>query len=114
MDFADTKDNQGRAIFCQSYDAEKWKKAADAALDAIQTAEEAGHQLYYFRDVVKISDATRKLLDIGEAVCERWNKEIIWGDIHNVNNLQTQAMAKNKSRRLLWCPLCFRPHIDCC
>lgn len=94
VDFADTKDNQGRAIFCQSYDAEKWKKAADAALDAIQTAEGAGHQLYYFKEAIKISDVTRKLLDIGEAVCDRWNKEIIWGDTHNVNGLQTQAMAK--------------------
>ena len=42
-----------------------------------------------------ISAATRKLLDIGEAVTEKWNEEIIWGSTRNVNGLQTVAMAKH-------------------
>lgn len=39
-------------------------------------------------------DATRKLLDIGEAVTEKWNTEIIWGSTWNVNGLQKVAVAK--------------------
>lgn len=93
-DYSNLVDNQGRALFPSSYDENKWKVAADAALDAINISAEAGHELYYFRESLKLSDATRKLLDIGEAVTERWNKEIIWGSTRNSNGLQTQSMAK--------------------
>lgn len=93
-DYADVKDNKGRALFPAQYDANKWQLAADAALDAIETAEEAGHTIYYFTDPLKISDATRTLLSIGEAVTERWNKEIVWGSTRNVTGLETQSMAK--------------------
>lgn len=93
-DYSGVKDNQGRALFSVDYDDTKWQTAADAALDAITVAAEAGHELYYFRESLKLSDATRKLLDIGEAVTERWNKEIIWGSTRNSNGLQTQSMAK--------------------
>lgn len=93
-DYANVKDNQGRFLFPSAVDESKWQKAADATLDAIQTAEEADHSIYYFKDALKISDATRKLLDIGEAVTERWNKEIIWGSTRSTDNLQTCSMGK--------------------
>lgn len=95
VDYANWKDNRGQTIFPQEYDASKWQRAAEAALDAIQIAHEAGHKLYEFKEPFRISDATRKLLDISGAVTDRWNKEIIWGDTRNVNGLQTQSMAKN-------------------
>ena len=71
--------------------------AADAALEAINCAKENGHEkLYTFSlPINSISAATRKLLDIGEAVTEKWNEEIIWGSTRNVNGLQTVAMAKH-------------------
>lgn len=93
-DYADLKDNQGRTLFPANYDENKWKLAADAALDAIKTAEEATHSIYYFKDAIKISDATRTLLNIGEAVTEKWNKEIIWGSTRDVTGLETQSMGK--------------------
>lgn len=94
VDYADVKDNRGQTIFPVEYDAGKWQRAADAALDAIQTADDAGHELFYFEGPLKISDVTRQLLSISGAVTERWNKEIIWGDTRNVNDLQNQSMAK--------------------
>ena len=94
-DYINVKDNQGRHLFPSEFDNHKWELAAQAALDAINCAQEAGHDLYYFTlPINSISDATRKLLDIGEAVTERWNREIIWGSTRNVNGLQTVAMAK--------------------
>ena len=72
-DYINVKDNQGRSLFPSETDNNKWKQAADAALDAIKCAKEAGHDLYYFTLPVNgLSDATRKLLDIGEAVTEKW------------------------------------------
>lgn len=93
-DYAGVKDNQGRTLFSADVDQNKWKLAADAALDAIHTAKEADHDIYYFTDAIKISDVTRKLLDIGEAVTEKWNKEIVWGSTRSVVGLETQAMGK--------------------
>ena len=94
-DYINVKDNQGRSLFPSETDNNKWEQAADAALDAIKCAKEAGHDLYYFTLPVNgLSDATRKLLDIGEAVTEKWNTEIIWGSTWNVNGLQKVAVAK--------------------
>ena len=94
-DYINVKDNQGRSLFPAETDNNKWEQAADAALDAIKRAKEAGHDLYYFTLPVNgLSDATRKLLDIGEAVTEKWNTEIIWGSTWNVNGLQKVAVAK--------------------
>ncbi len=94
-DYINVKDNQGRNLFPTETDNNKWKLAADAALDAINSAKSAGHDLYYFTMPINgLSDATRKLLDIGEAVTEKWNKEIIWGSTWNVNGLQKVAIAK--------------------
>ena len=94
-DYINVKDNQGRSLFPAETDNNKWEQAADAALDAIKCAKEAGHDLYYFTLPVNgLSDATRKLLDIGEAVTEKWNTEIIWGSTWIVNGLQKVAVAK--------------------
>ncbi len=94
-DYINVKDNQGRSLFPAETDNNKWEQAADAALDAIKCAKEAGHDLYYFTLPVNgLSDAKRKLLDIGEAVTEKWNTEIIWGSTWNVNGLQKVAVAK--------------------
>ena len=80
-DYINVKDNQGRHLFPTQVDNSKWKLAADAALEAINCAKENGHEkLYTFSlPINSISAATRKLLDIGEAVTEKWNEEIIWG-----------------------------------
>ena len=96
-DYINVKDNQGRHLFPTQVDNSKWKLAADAALEAINCAKENGHEkLYTFSlPINSISAATRKLLDIGEAVTEKWNEEIIWGSTRNVNGLQTAAMAKH-------------------
>ena len=77
-DYINVKDNQGRHLFPTQVDNSKWKLAADAALEAINCAKENGHEkLYTFSlPINSISAATRKLLDIGEAVTEKWNEEI--------------------------------------
>ena len=95
-DYINVKDNQGRSLFPAETDNNKWEQAADAALDAIKCAKEAGHDLYYFTLPVNgLSDATRKLLDIGEAVTEKWNTEIIWGSTWNVNGLKGSSSQNN-------------------
>ena len=96
-DYAAVKDNRDRNIFGSAEpDKNKWQKAADAAMDAIQLAESHGHTLYtYHLALSSISDATKRILSIKGSVTEKWNKEIIWGSTRNVTGLETVAMAKH-------------------
>jgi SusD family. len=45
-DFADFKNNDGTPLMSQTYDKELWKKAMDAAEEAISVGEAAGFKLY--------------------------------------------------------------------
>ena len=45
-DYASLVDNRGVQLFPQTYDPEKWKKAADACLEAIDMAHAQNKRLY--------------------------------------------------------------------
>lgn len=79
-DFSNYRDNDGVLLFNSEYDAGKWALAADAAKEAIESAEGAGHELFYYDDApFEISETTKTQLSIRQAVCERWNDEVVWG-----------------------------------
>ena len=79
-DFSNFRDNDGVLLFNSEYDAGKWALAADAAKEAIESAEGAGHELFYYDDApFEISETTKTQLSIRQAVCERWNDEVVWG-----------------------------------
>jgi len=82
-DYISFKDKDGLTLFPAAYDAQKWKKAADAAKAAITAAETQGVKLYTFQSpttVGKLSDSLKRELDVQNAVTEKWelNSEIIW------------------------------------
>lgn len=102
-DYAKVKDKRGIFLFSQKEDPEKWEKAAKAALEAIQIAKEGGHDaLYTFKEPLILSETTRTLLSINEAVTDRWNSEIIWGSTRPTSHLQSTAMAKLSSTNNNW------------
>lgn len=85
-DFANFKDKDGKNLFPAEYSQEKWTLAANAALDAIEVAQSAGHEIYYFdeRDArFPISETTKTQLSVRMAVCDRWNDEVVWGRSSN-------------------------------
>lgn len=96
-DYASMVDNKGVALFPQTYDANKWKLAADALKQAIDTCHMQKKALY---DVVdpqaQLSPDPFKLeVKYRQAICDRWNKELIWGGTNNdCNYLSQQAQAK--------------------
>ncbi|TMM30706.1 RagB/SusD family nutrient uptake outer membrane protein [Polaribacter aestuariivivens] len=80
-DYAGFVDKKGRQLISTTADPEKWRKAADAALAAIQSAENVGSSLYYFpQNQFNLSDTTLTKLSVRQAVTERWNPEIIWSN----------------------------------
>lgn len=86
--YQDMKDNRGIHLFPTTEDPAKWQAAALAIEEAIESAHEAGHGLYYYDRHDPLSDETKAKLNIRGSVTERWNKEIIWGSSRSSNHLQ--------------------------
>lgn len=61
----------GENLIPQTYDAEKWRKAANAAADAIKATVEAGLKIHYTSD--KDPKASYE-----DTFTKNWNDEVIW------------------------------------
>ncbi|RVT79758.1 RagB/SusD family nutrient uptake outer membrane protein [Flavobacterium sufflavum] len=71
----------GTPLFNPVYDATKWKRAANAAKEAIDAAEANGHKIFYKNNVAfTISQTAKTKLNITQAVTEPWNDEVIWAN----------------------------------
>ncbi len=82
-DYANFKDKDGRNLFPASYDAEKWRKAADACKEAITECEAQGLRLSDqppTSSVGTVSDELKRVLALQAIVTQRWeeNPELIW------------------------------------
>ena len=93
-DYKNIEDNRGKKLFPQAYDAEKWKKAADAAKEAIHAAEESGVSLYTYDDKsVNLSETLRREIGLRTVASDRINREIVWPMTKNtVYNYQRATM----------------------
>ncbi|MDR2383226.1 MAG: RagB/SusD family nutrient uptake outer membrane protein [Prevotellaceae bacterium] len=91
-------DKRGTELFPQTYQAEKWTRAATAIKEAIDICREMGHQLFEYNRPAALgavmSDATLLKYTLRGAVTDKFNTEIVWPDTHNTNPLQ-QIMIPN-------------------
>lgn len=83
--YANWKNNDGKQLINQSYDAEKWKKAADAAMACINACEAVGIQMKLPELPV---DATEEetfnlYVDNYREITTEWNSELIWARPQN-------------------------------
>ncbi len=82
-DYAGMVDDRGISLFPQTYDPEKWGRAAEALEEAIAVCHDAGHQLYDFASsglTITLDEKTIQAMQVRGAFSERWNDEIIWCD----------------------------------
>lgn len=82
-DFAGFKDKQGMQLFNPTYDPQKWVIAAKACRDAIDLCTSSGLKIYYFNPQVNVYNLVPEVqveMDIRNAMTDKWNSEIIWGD----------------------------------
>ena len=96
-DYVSLIDNRGIQLFPQSYDIEKWKKAADACKEAIDLCHEQGKSLYATVDpqLSTVNDTFKIQTTYRQAICDRWNCELIWGGTNYDNNyLQRLSEAR--------------------
>lgn len=98
-DYADYVDPELGPLFNQTYSAEKWQRAMEAAKEAIDNANAIGLQLFYFQPgaSLDLSEASLYELNIREAFSSRdanINGEIIWPNT-NGNALQTALTPRS-------------------
>lgn len=100
-------DTDGSTFFNTTYDAEKWKLAADAAKEAIDFAEANGLKMYEYTDEIPSFDTTdykndevKALYNYRYMFTDKWNSELIWGHSDPVDAgdwwmLQAASLMKN-------------------
>lgn len=86
-DYASYTDPNGQVFFNQTNQPEKWQRAADACLEAIELCHDTGHELYEFHpgSGENLSTETITELSVRNPLTQRWNREQIWTN--------TQAIA---------------------
>lgn len=96
-DYSTMVDNRGLQLFPQNYDPNKWKLAADACKQAIDSCLAQGKALYTAIDALVAAqpEPFRLQTTYRQAICDRWNKELIWGNTRYDNELlQKQSMVR--------------------
>ncbi|WP_346320610.1 RagB/SusD family nutrient uptake outer membrane protein [Chitinophaga sp. YIM B06452] len=88
----------GVQLFSKTYDAAKWERAAIACKEAIEECHAAGHQLYYFNPAFLPfpgSAETITEMSVRNALCEKFNKEVIWTSTANrATTLQRENLPR--------------------
>lgn len=97
-DFAEMVNKKGQALFPTQYDATKWDRAAEACRIAIEQCHAAGFKLYNYNPAFLpfvISAQTKTEMSIRNAVCEKWNTEVVWACTNSrAATLQQEALPK--------------------
>ncbi|SFB90632.1 Starch-binding associating with outer membrane [Parapedobacter composti] len=97
-DYNNFVDHDGVQLFNPTFDPQKWVLAETACRDAIALAETTGRRLYYYNQSAlqyDIPDSLRIQMNIRNAVTQRWNDEIIWGNTNSrAVAIQSQAHAR--------------------
>src|SRR5690606_8306353 len=81
-DYSSFVDNRGVHLFNSVNNPEKWEKAAQACIEAINMIHDNGNQLHYFNPVVNTYNLGPELktqMDLRAAITQKWNPESIWG-----------------------------------
>jgi hypothetical protein len=113
-DYANIIDGRGVRLFPQEYDLEKWRIAAEACREAIEICHAQNKRLYdLIEPALTLQNDTFQLQTMyRQAICDRWNSELIWGGTnYNCTELSQQAQGRimrlagdNLSVRTEWGP----------
>jgi hypothetical protein len=92
-DYRSMVDNRGEQLFNQTYDANKWKIAADACKEAIDLCHAQNKGLFDIVDPMASNAPPQLQLETTyrEAICDKWNKELIWGNTNNSWNTLSRS-----------------------
>jgi hypothetical protein len=89
------KNPDGTQLFNQTESKEKWEQAVVACRIAIEACEAAALKLYtYYPNYqqFKLTDTIQTQLSLRNAVCERWNNEVVWANTQSYCSIQGSAL----------------------
>lgn len=95
--FSGLRNSKGDPLFPTAFDANKWERAATAAMEAIDICHSAGMSLYQkedYADPFVQNDTTLLKAALRERVTKKWNKELIWGHTSNTSRIQFESMPR--------------------
>lgn len=93
--YADLKNHDGKALVNTKYDPEKWKRAMDAAEEAIQFCEQNGYALYKNAANGTLDTFERGVADFHDQLVEmRYNDvEFLWAFCHSDSQAEIQKRS---------------------
>jgi hypothetical protein len=105
-DYINLKNKDGKALFNPNFEAGKWQRAEEACRIAVEAAESAGATLYYQQpgSIVGENAAVLTEMSIRNAICQKWNNELIWGS--------TTSPTNYAGRPTYWIQLFACPQLD--
>ncbi|WEK35153.1 MAG: RagB/SusD family nutrient uptake outer membrane protein [Candidatus Pseudobacter hemicellulosilyticus] len=105
-DYINLKNKNGQVLFNPVFDQAKWVRAEEACRMAVEAAEAAGVKLHYQTAgaIVGEDAGTLTEMSIRNAVCQRWNSELIWGS--------TTSPASYAGQPTRWIQLFACPQLD--
>ncbi|MDR2038044.1 MAG: RagB/SusD family nutrient uptake outer membrane protein [Bacteroidales bacterium] len=98
---ATLKNHDGTQLINSEYSVGKWARAAEACKEAIDACEYIGLKLYEYPGSrqYRLTDTIMTQMSLRNAINDRWNDEIIWGDTKaQVTTFQTLAAPKLDTR----------------
>ena len=92
------KNPNGTPLFPSQFDMSKWEKAVTACHEAIDICHSVGMKLYTYSpsyQQYQLTDTIVTQLSVRNALCEKWNSEIIWANTKTPrgNIQQNQRLA---------------------
>jgi hypothetical protein len=95
-EYANFKDNRDRQLMPvgSQPDMDKWRRAATAIKNALDTCYIARHALYHYNPgmLANMSPEIQLNYTLRNAVTEKFNSEIVWPSTHSTNELQHWCM----------------------
>jgi hypothetical protein len=100
-DYNSLVDKRGEQLFNQTYDAGKWKLAADACKEVIDLCHERNKELYDQIDPITLNapEQFKQETMYRQTICDPWNKELIWG---NTNNDYSHLSGSSQPKLMLY------------
>lgn len=97
-DYIGFKNTKGDELFNGEESLKKWEDAATACKEAIDFCHSKGHKLYNFNPQFfqyQLTDTIQTQMDIRNAICEKWNPEVIWGNtLSRAGSIQAAAIPR--------------------
>ncbi|WP_295125185.1 RagB/SusD family nutrient uptake outer membrane protein [uncultured Chitinophaga sp.] len=93
--YAGFRDKEGKLLFNQDNDPQKWVRAMNAVQEAIDLVHSHNHRLNRFVSTSNVHAEVKTVMDFRTAITDNFNSEVVWGNTNsNANMIQNLAQPR--------------------